>query len=183
TMELKKFLAIEMWRIELIRKPIKYESTIALFHVPTRKYLSTKRVKYPKNKQYMVVCTDKELDFEHDLWTICDMNVKVPFSTCNIFGFKHKETGEKLHSHFTVHGTTPKSNHQQVTLWMHGAPDEHWIIRHHGSKVDLDHLMDGDVINLFHKRTNLPLYSHDVLLDDGTQEVSCNGDGREDNNM
>ncbi|CAG8476303.1 17834_t:CDS:2 [Acaulospora morrowiae] len=171
------------WRIELIRKPIKYESTIALFHVPTRKYLSTKRVKYPNHKQNMVVCTGKELDFEHDLWTICDMNVKSPLLTCNIIGFKHKETGEKLHSHFIEHGKTPKSNHQQVTLFMRGNPDDHWIIRHHGSKVDLDHLMDGDIINLFHKCTNLPLYSHDVLMDDGTQEVSCNGDGSEDNNM
>ncbi|CAG8695256.1 5692_t:CDS:2, partial [Acaulospora morrowiae] len=171
------------WRIELIRKPIKYGSTIALFHVPTRKYLSTKGVKYPKHEQYIVVCTGKELDFEHDLWTICDLNVGVPLSTCNNIGFKHKETGGNLHSHFTVHGTTPKSNHQQVTLYMHGHPDDYWIIRHHSSKVDLDHLMDGDIINLFHQGTNLPLYSHDILMDDGTQEVSCNGDGREDNNM
>lgn len=38
-------------------KPIVYGSRIALVHVSTRKYLSTKRIKYdlgPNNQQYMV---------------------------------------------------------------------------------------------------------------------------------
>ncbi|CAG8758169.1 12070_t:CDS:2, partial [Acaulospora morrowiae] len=167
-------------------KPIKYGSTIALFHVPTRKYLSTKGVKYPNHEQYMVVCTGQEIDYKHDLWTVYD---KSNYSGDSLyisagFIFKHKETGGFLHSHVTQFGKTPKSNYQQVTLL--GGDDSHWIIRHYSSKVDynyLDHLMDGDIISLFHKVTNIPLYSHDVLLDDRTQEVSCYGDGFEDNNM
>lgn len=43
--------------------------------------------------------------------------------------------------------------------------------------------MNGDIIGLFHNRTNKPaLYSHAVLLGDGSQEVSCSGDGSESNN-
>jgi hypothetical protein len=43
--------------------------------------------------------------------------------------------------------------------------------------------MNGDIIGLFHNKTNKPaLYSHAVLLGDGSQEVSCSGDGSESNN-
>ena len=44
--------------------------------------------------------------------------------------------------------------------------------------------MNGDIISLFHVATNnnLPLYSHPILLDDGSQEVSCHGNGHEENN-
>ncbi|CAG8570350.1 18361_t:CDS:2, partial [Acaulospora morrowiae] len=178
------------WRIELIRKPIKYGSTVALFHVPTRKYLSNKGVKYSSNEgakhshnQYMVVCNGREIDYEYDLWTICDTNVGDPLSIRNIIAFKHKKTGGNLHSHGLRNGTTPKSNHQQVTIFMNKNQDDYWTIRHNIPKGDLDQLMSGDIISLFHKVTKIPLYSHDVLLDDGTQEVSCNGDGCEDNNM
>ncbi|CAG8706958.1 18873_t:CDS:2, partial [Acaulospora morrowiae] len=173
-------------------KPIKYGSTVALFHVPTRKYLSNKGVRYPYNEgikyphnQYMAVCNGQEIDYEHDLWTICDINVGDPLSIRNIIAFKHIKTGGNLHSHDNIflRGGTPKSNHQQVTIYMDGNSDDYWIIRHPISKVDPDHLMSGDIIRLFHKNTNIPLYSHDVLMDDGTQEVSCNEDGREDNNM
>lgn len=43
--------------------------------------------------------------------------------------------------------------------------------------------MNGDIIGLFHNKTNKSaLYSHAVLLGDGSQEVSCSGDGSESNN-
>ncbi|CAG8733339.1 11084_t:CDS:2, partial [Acaulospora morrowiae] len=178
------------WRIELIRKPIKYGSTVALFHVPTRKYLSNKGVKYSSNEgakyshnQHMVVCNGQEIDYEHDLWTICDTKVGDSLSIRNIIAFKHKKTGGNLHSHVLLYGTTPKSNHQQVTIFMKKNLDDYWTIRHFIPKDDPDQLISGDIISIFHKHTNIPLYSHDVLMDDGTQEVSCNGDGREDNNM
>lgn len=42
---------------EFQKKPIVYGSRIALVHVSTRKYLSTKKIQYdlgPDNQQYMV---------------------------------------------------------------------------------------------------------------------------------
>ncbi|RIA81362.1 concanavalin A-like lectin/glucanase domain-containing protein, partial [Glomus cerebriforme] len=108
------------------KKPIVYGSRIALVHVSTEKYLSTKGIKYyigPQNQQYMVV-------------TLCqDIN--------------------------------------------HG---DDWLIRRYNSTISYDtgHLMNGDIIGLFHINTNKPaLYSHPILLGDGTQEVSCYGEGDE----
>ncbi|POG53447.1 hypothetical protein GLOIN_2v1792406 [Rhizophagus irregularis DAOM 181602=DAOM 197198] len=63
--------------------------------------------------------------------------------------------------------------------------DDEWLIRRYNltTSYDTDHLMNGDIIGLFHNITNKPaLYSHAVLLGDGSQEVSCFGDGSENNN-
>jgi dolichyl-phosphate-mannose--protein O-mannosyl transferase len=64
--------------------------------------------------------------------------------------------------------------------------DNDWLIRRYKSTTsyDIGHCMNGDIINLFHIRTNKPaLYSNTVLLGDGSQEVSCYGDGSEKNNQ
>ncbi|CAB4415730.1 unnamed protein product [Rhizophagus irregularis] len=132
------------WRLspeenESRRKPIVYGSKIALIHLSTGKYLSTKGVKYdfgPNNQQYMVICSDQEIDSENDVWTLVEANGKGinegdPVSLNNIIGFKHKSTGYCLHSHNTNNGkVTPISKQQQVTL----RPDEigvddEWLIR------------------------------------------------------
>jgi dolichyl-phosphate-mannose--protein O-mannosyl transferase len=64
--------------------------------------------------------------------------------------------------------------------------DDDWLIRRYNSTTSYDtgHLMNSDIIGLFHIITNKPaLYSHTVLLGDGSQEVSCYGDGSEKNNQ
>ncbi|CAB4484516.1 unnamed protein product [Rhizophagus irregularis] len=177
------------------RKPIVYGSKIALKHLSTGKYLSTKGVKYdfgPNNQQYMIICNGQEIDTENDVWTLIEtsdkgINEGDPVSLNNIIGFKHKSTGYYLHSHNTYNGkVTPISKQQQVTLRPGeiGVDDE-WLIRRYNptTSYDTGHLMNGDIIGLFHNKTNKSaLYSHAVLLGDGSQEVSCSGDGSESNN-
>jgi hypothetical protein len=66
-----------------------------------------------------------------------------------------------------------------------GSIDDNWLIRRCNpiTSYDTVYLMNSDIINLFHINTNkLALYSHNVLLGDGSQEVSCSGDGSESNN-
>ncbi|CAJ0842652.1 12147_t:CDS:2 [Entrophospora sp. SA101] len=128
----------------LHRRPIVKGSKVALVHVPTRKYLSTKGV-IAFLEQYMVIGNGQEIDLKNDVWTVigaCGTSESAgsPVYFNTIVGFKHRATGGNLHSHGMDCGTTPKSNHQQA------------------------------------------LYSHDILLDDGTQEVSCYGNGNDENN-
>ncbi|GBC05212.1 hypothetical protein RclHR1_00610024 [Rhizophagus clarus] len=173
------------------KKPIVYESKIALVHISTGKYLSaTNEIKYElgsPNKHHMVICSS-----EKDVWSIIgasgrSVNVGDPVSLNNTIGLKHHATGCYLHSHDTTHGrVTPISRQQQVTL----SPDERnseddWLIRRYNQTTSYEtcHLMSGDIIGLFHVKTNKPaLYSYNVLLGDGSQEVSCSGDGSESNN-
>ncbi|PKK67152.1 hypothetical protein RhiirC2_867931 [Rhizophagus irregularis] len=98
------------------KKPIVYGSKIALIHVSTEKYLSTKGIKYDlgsQNKQYMVICNGQEIDLKNDDWIVIGANDKGInegdlVSLNNIIGFKHQATGCYLHSHDT-------NNHERVT--------------------------------------------------------------------
>ncbi|CAG8593442.1 5554_t:CDS:2, partial [Dentiscutata heterogama] len=181
------------WRLSAgEKKPIVYGSKVALIHVPTGKYLSTKGVKYdlgPNNKQYMVICSGKEIDLVKDVWTIVgahDESVNMGNSVLfnSIIGFKHQATNLCLHSHGTGAGVTPKSNSQQVTLCPGRGGDNDWLVRRFGPDTSYSHLTNEDVINLFHIATNKPaLCSHSVILNDGSQEVCCNGDGSDEKNM
>ncbi|CAB4423282.1 unnamed protein product [Rhizophagus irregularis] len=163
---------IEDYFDESQKKPIVYGSKIALAHVCTGKYLSTKGIKYDlgRNVQqhYMVICDGQELDLKNDVWTIIGANgisIKEgdPVSLNNIIGFKHLETGCYLNSHGTSYGrVTPMSKQQQVTMCSDRDSNNDWVIRRYNSTTsyDVGHLMNGD----------------------GSQEVSCYGDGSENNN-
>ncbi|GBC46641.2 uncharacterized protein OCT59_017711 [Rhizophagus irregularis] len=176
------------------KKPIVYGSKIAFVHVSTRKYLSTKGIKYdlgPNNEQYMVICSGQEINLENDVWTVIgasgkNINEGDLISLNNIISFKHQATGCYLNSHDTSYErVTPISQQQQVTLCSDRGSDDDWLVRRYNSTTSYDtgHLMSGDIIGLFHISTNKQaLYSHSVLLGDRSQEVSCYGDGSEKNN-
>ncbi|GBC05215.1 hypothetical protein RclHR1_00610027 [Rhizophagus clarus] len=177
------------------KKPILYGSKIALVHVSTGKYLSTKGIKYDlgqNNHQFMVICSGQKKDLENDIWTVIGASSKSfnegdYVSLNNIIGFRHQATRCYLHSHGTNYErvVTPISKQQQVTLCSDRSVDADWLIRRYNSTTSYDtgHLMNGDIICLFHISTNkLALYSHTVLLGDGSQEVSCYGDGSDRNN-
>nr|CAG8507930.1 5988_t:CDS:2 [Entrophospora candida] len=179
------------WRLSAEeKKPIVKGSKVALVHVPTRKYLSTKGV-IAFLEQYMVIGNGQEIDLKNDVWTVigaCGTSESAgsPVYFNTIVGFKHQATGENLHSHGMNNGTTPKSNHQQVTICKDINRDDDWLIRRYSPNAfydDSGSLRHGDIISLFHITTDRPaLYSHDILLDDGTQEVSCYGNGNDENN-
>ncbi|CAG8617391.1 9841_t:CDS:10, partial [Acaulospora morrowiae] len=180
------------WRIEIIANPVKYGSTVAFIHASTGKYLSTKGVVAPGNTQLMVVCTGQEIDPKNDLWTvigthgtITQFGESVPYGT--VVRLKHQATRGNLHSHTASFGTTPKSNQQQVTIYPSDNDDDNWTIRHYSSNTDFSDsgllVMDSNSISLLHNTTNMnALYSHEILLDDGSQEVSCNENGHNENN-
>ncbi|GBC05210.1 hypothetical protein RclHR1_00610022 [Rhizophagus clarus] len=141
---------------------------------------------------FLAICNGEEIDLENDIWSVIGAsgkNIKEGDSVSlnNIIGFKHQATGCYLHSHDTQHGkVTPISKQQQVTICPGGGNiDDDWLIRRYNPNIsyDIGYLMNGDIIGLFHVRTNRPaLYSHNALLGDGSQEVSCSGDGSECNN-
>ncbi|GBB87310.1 hypothetical protein RclHR1_13740005 [Rhizophagus clarus] len=179
------------------KRPIKHGSKIALVHVSTRKYLSTKGIKYdlgPDNQQYMAICSAQEIDLKNDVWIVIGANgtnvsTGSPVSLNTIIGFKHKETGFNLHSHdMNDDKVTPISKQQQVTMCRDVNTDDDWFIRRYNSNTtsydDSGRLMNGDVISLFHITTSKPaLCSNTILLGDGSQEVFCShGDGSDKNN-
>jgi dolichyl-phosphate-mannose--protein O-mannosyl transferase len=72
-----------------------------------------------------------------------------------------------------------------VTICSDRGIDNNWLIQRYNftTSYNVGHLMNGDIVSLYHINTNKPaLYSNTVLLGDGSQEVSCYGDGSEKNN-
>ncbi|CAG8753143.1 6708_t:CDS:2, partial [Racocetra persica] len=166
---------------------------VALIHVPTGKYLSTNRQKYnlgPSNQQYMAICNGQEIDLKNDVWIILGannkkaVNIENPVSFNTVIGLKHQATEVCLHSHDMNYGkVTPKSHYQQVTICPGRNSDDNWEIRSFGSGAFCNYLRDDDTISFFHITTSKPaLYSHNVLLDNGCQEVCCHGYGSDENN-
>ncbi|CAB4384031.1 unnamed protein product [Rhizophagus irregularis] len=167
---------IEDYFNESQKKPIVYGSKIALAHVSTGRYLSTKGIKYDlgRNVQhYMAICGCQEIDLKNDVWTIIGANGKSikegdPVSLNNIIGFKHQATGCYLNSHGTSYDrATPITKQQQVTMCSDRDNNNDWVIRRYIQPLPM----------------TLPaLYSNAILLGDGSQEVSCYGDGSDKNN-
>ncbi|CAG8611045.1 3964_t:CDS:2, partial [Cetraspora pellucida] len=143
-----------------------------------------------------------KMDPINDVWTVVgahyeDANMESFVSFSTVIGFKHQKTGVCLHSHGTCNGVTPKSKYQQDR-----NGDDDWLIRRFTLDTsyvdepnlkdeeesclkndDDPYLMNNDVISLFHISTGKPaLYSHSVLLNDGSQEVCCRGNGSDENN-
>ncbi|CAI2193284.1 12185_t:CDS:2, partial [Funneliformis geosporum] len=143
-------------------------------------------------EDFFVVGNGQEMDLNNDVWTVIGpygtsviAGSPVPFNT-NI-GFNHQATGGNLHSHDINDGKiTPISKQQQVTVNPGISCDDDFLIQRYNTKSSKDHpefLMNGDIICLFHITTNKPaLYSHSILFGDGTQEVSCHGNGNDENN-
>ncbi|CAG8765796.1 17586_t:CDS:2, partial [Funneliformis caledonium] len=139
-----------------------------------------------------VVGNGRKIDLNNDVWNVigpCGTSVNagrpVPYNT--IVGFNHQATGRNLHSHDMKDGKlTPLTKQQQVTINPGTSIDDDFLIRRYNSKAfkdDPGYLMNGDIIYLFHITTNKPaLYSNSILFGDGTQEVSCHGNGNDENN-
>ncbi|CAG8440495.1 4202_t:CDS:10 [Funneliformis caledonium] len=180
-------LCAEEVKEDFFKRKIVYGSKVALVHVTTGRYLSTKGVICLY--QYLAIGNGKEIDMKNDIWTVIGAHDKsvsrgspVLFNT--IIGFKHQASGGNLHSHFLK--IKPESKYQQVTVFLGENNDDNWLIRRHNSNAyydDSGHLMNGDIICLFHISTSKPaLYSQPIFSDDGTQEVSCYGNGKDENN-
>ena len=73
-----------------------------------------------------------------------------------------------------------------MTIFEGRDGNDDWLIRRYSPNTSYDDsgsLNHGDIISIFHNLGNkLALYSHNILLDDGTQEVSCHGNGNDENN-
>ncbi|CAI2175258.1 8944_t:CDS:2 [Funneliformis geosporum] len=184
-------LCAEEVKEDFVNDVIKYGSKVALVHVSTRKYLTTNEIKYPETNQNMAVCNSLGIDLKNDVFTIIEaygtsVNTGSPVPLNSIIGFKHQATEGRLHSHGIGVGGTPISKYQQATIWKGRDVNDNWVVQRYNSiasKNESGYLLNGDIISIIHVNTGYPaLYSHPVLLDDGTQEVSCHGNGNEENN-
>ncbi|PKC63673.1 hypothetical protein RhiirA1_537606 [Rhizophagus irregularis] len=169
------------------RRQIRYGSKIALKHVATGRFLSSKDIRYDTgSKQHIVFCGNWQPDRQTDFWIVIPphkQNRKAgnPVAFNSLIGCKHQQTSRNLHSHNIIE--SPKTKQQEVTC---AGPDTNdiWLLQRHSINSDYNnsgHWEIGDTISLRHDNTKKSLSSHDFLLNDGNQEVTCHADGHEEN--
>ncbi|PKY56367.1 hypothetical protein RhiirA4_476618 [Rhizophagus irregularis] len=185
------------------RRQVRYGSKIALKHVATGRFLSCiKGMRYDTGfKQHMAFCNGWQPDKLQDLWIVipaCKQHVKsgnpVPFNS--VIGLKHQQSGLNLHSHNKDSPSTksPVTKQQEVTCfggvleWNgHDGPpnyDDNWLLQRHSTTSNYDnsgYWEVGDIISLRHINTKRSLSSHDFMMSNGFQEVTCHADGHEEN--
>ncbi|GBC53443.2 hypothetical protein GLOIN_2v1716760 [Rhizophagus irregularis DAOM 181602=DAOM 197198] len=182
------------------KRLIRFGSKIALKHVVTGRFLSSKGINYETgSKQQMVFCSGWQPDKQYDFWIVIPPNKQyrqsgslVPFNS--IIGLKHQQTGRNLHSHGGQE--SPKTRQQEVTCYggalewngHDGPPNEedNWILQRYSKTSIYDnsgYWAVGDTISLRHDHAHAKksLMSHDFILNNGYQEVTCHADGHEEN--
>ncbi|RIA90677.1 MIR motif-containing protein [Glomus cerebriforme] len=172
------------------RSQIRYGSKIALKHIATGRFLSSTDIKYETGlKQQMVFCNGWQPDKQHDFWIVippCKKHYKPgnPITFNSVIGLKHQKTGLNLHSHSLNYGESPITKQQEVTCYGLLNDDDNWVLKRHSTTSSYDdsgYWMVGDIISLRHDRTKKSLSSHDFMINNGYQEVTCHADGHEEN--
>ncbi|CAI2184729.1 7424_t:CDS:2, partial [Funneliformis geosporum] len=177
----------------IIDEHLRFGSCIALQHSTTLKYLSSKlpisnETLNNGNKDQVFAARRKS---ENELWMVLQgygerrrlkMGEIVPFNTQ--IRLKHIISRRYLRSHPDY--SAPISDQQDVC---HG--DEHisdlndnWLVQRHSYSNYYDnsgYWLAGDAITLRHIQTGATLHSHNIMLDDDNQEVTCYGPGHEEN--
>ncbi|CAB4424636.1 unnamed protein product [Rhizophagus irregularis] len=171
------------------RSQVRYGSKIALKHVVTGRFLSSKDIRYDTgSKQYMVYCSNWQSDKRTDFWIVIPPHKQYckpgnPVAVNSIIELKHQQTSRNLHSHGGIE--SPITKQQEVTCYSGTDNNNNWQLQRHSTTNKYDnsgYWMIGDTISLRHVNTKKLLSSHDFLFDDGNQEVTCHSYGHEENN-
>ncbi|CAI2162839.1 17095_t:CDS:2 [Funneliformis geosporum] len=119
----------------------------------------------------MAVCTGREIDLKNDVFTVIEALDSGIFTfSCYSLLWKHTDFEAST----------------RMTIWDGRDGNDDFFIRRYNSNTYNDesgYLSNGDIISLLHVLSGTALYSHPVLLDDGTQQVSCHGNGNDENKV
>ncbi|CAG8767521.1 9146_t:CDS:2, partial [Racocetra persica] len=171
------------------KRVIKYGSVITLRHIDTGKLLSSSLKKYTTgSKQYWAFAVDRR-PTDYESWTIIPEVIKngiapvyggskeigSPVFYGDIITLRNNGTGKKLHSHNNFN--SPITLQQEVTCQTCNDINDNWDVMHYVHDFEYkDPWNECHDIVLMHANTKLILSSHNYMLNDDYQEVTCFGD-------
>ncbi|KAJ2321859.1 hypothetical protein GGI00_006004 [Coemansia sp. RSA 2681] len=167
---------------------VKIGSVIALKHNMTGRFLHTDRSHSTNtgSNQQLVFGFRWNPD-ENDWWQVLPANrdVPVPGSVVS-FGtqirLRHVETGRHLHSHYNYH--EGKSGQNEITAYgdsMRSDENDHWVVERWGDGGYGQTWNSSEVVVLRHYVSGMALHSHDIMISEDVQSVTCFGRGSEEN--
>ncbi|KAJ2503194.1 hypothetical protein GGH96_000443 [Coemansia sp. RSA 1972] len=167
---------------------IKMGSIISLKHNMTGRFLHTDRSHSTESgSNQQLVFGFKWNPDENDWWQVLPANhdVPVPGSVVS-FGtqirLRHVETGRHLHSHYNYRER--KSGQNEITAYGdqgHSDENDHWVIERWGDGAYGQTWGSHEVVVLRHYVSGMTLHSHEILISEDVQSVTCFGPGNEEN--
>ncbi|RIB27752.1 hypothetical protein C2G38_2137654 [Gigaspora rosea] len=174
------------------KRVVKYGSVITLRHIDTGKLLSSSLHRYTGvSKQYWVYAVNRHAT-DYESWTVMPELInegvtpvyqKGQKGSIVCYGDKitllNNGTGQKLHSHPYERFKSPITSQQEVTCQTWNNSDDNWAAQHCVYDVtseDKEPWNECHDIILMHVNTKLMLNSHNYMLNDNYQEVTCFGD-------
>ncbi|ORX86312.1 hypothetical protein K493DRAFT_192443, partial [Basidiobolus meristosporus CBS 931.73] len=167
---------------------IKIGSKIALKHNMTGRFLATSYNAPTNNNggsgQPLLYCSGWNAGSE-EYWQVIPANGEVlvpghPLEYGTYIRLRHVETKRQAHSHNGLKAL--RSSQQEATAYGgETATDnnDHWIVEKYGGGHGSWNA--SDVIAFRHAETGRYLHSHPEMIDNDRQEVTCGGDGRDEN--
>ncbi|CAB4384705.1 unnamed protein product [Rhizophagus irregularis] len=150
------------------RRQIRYGSKIALKHVATGRFLSSKDIRYDTgSNQHIVFCGNWQPDRQTDFWIVIPphaQNRKAgnPVAFNSLIGLKHQQTSRNLHSHDGIESRKQSNKRSLVVRAIAMTTGYYNVI------ASIAIITIRDIGRL-------------VTQLDGNQEVTCHADGHEEN--
>ncbi|CAG8494464.1 2518_t:CDS:2 [Ambispora leptoticha] len=168
---------------------VRLGSHITLKHVMTGRFLASQKQNYHGGSQQQQVFGNRWTPGPDDYWIVMpahkhdgEPGAKIRYG--DGIRLKHVTTRRNLHSHNGF--KSPVSNQQEVTCFgddHNSDSNDNWIVQRHSYNqvYEKSQWHVDDIISLHHANTKLALHSHDIALDGEHQEVTCFGNGHEEN--
>ncbi|KAJ2783257.1 hypothetical protein GGI15_002646 [Coemansia interrupta] len=167
---------------------IKMGSIVALKHNMTGRFLHTDRSHNTQtgSNQQLVFGFRWNPD-ENDWWQVLPANHDVPVPGAIVtYGtqirLRHLQTGRHLHSHYNYRD--PKCGQNEVTAYgdqSFSDENDHWVVERWGTGSYGQTWEASDVVVFRHYVSGMTLHSHDILISEDVQSVTCFGPGSEEN--
>ncbi|KAJ2455149.1 hypothetical protein EV183_001078 [Coemansia sp. RSA 2336] len=167
---------------------IKIGSIIALKHNMTGRFLHTDRSHSTESgSNQQLVYGFRWSPDENDWWQVLPANQDSPVPGSIVsFGtqirLRHLETGRHLHSHYNFRDQ--RSGQNEVTAFgdqTNSDENDHWVIERWGDGGYGQKWGAHEVVVLRHYVSGMTLHSHEILISDDVQSVTCFGPGNEEN--
>ncbi|ORX69065.1 hypothetical protein DL89DRAFT_224319, partial [Linderina pennispora] len=166
---------------------IKFGTVISLKHNMTGRYLHSDRSHstHSGSNQQLVFGFRWSQD-ENDWWQVLPANGDSPNPGEHVtFGsrirLRHVETRAHLHSH---PWTDQASGQNEITAFgdtNYSDENDIWIVERWGDDEQGDVWDANEVVVFRHENSGYALHSHDIMISDDVQSVTCFGDGHEEN--
>ncbi|KAJ1890629.1 hypothetical protein LPJ66_007360 [Kickxella alabastrina] len=168
---------------------IKIGTVLSLKHMLTGRFLHSDRSHSTQSgSNQQLVYANKWTTGEADWWQVVPANGDVPVPGSIVaYGtqirLRHVDTGRHLHSHYGF--VDPLTGQNEVTCFGDQTlsdENDHWVLERWGDGAYGSTVRSTDTLVLRHYVSGMTLHSHDVLLREDVQSVTCFGSGRDDNN-